>query len=347
MTEGVSTAVGNTHEEIHPLKRLVMAFPIALVASLILSACGTTGIDGSAVSISPSPSVAPSVEPSSQPSLTPPLEAAIETGPGPISLAATSESIWVELHRADRVARIDPATNEQVEVTDVPVHCGLAASGESVWATIAKQDTVTRFAASTGEAVESFHVTAACGVVVAGDTAWVTSPGDGAVYLLQEGSAEPIRKIDVAPDLFDLALDETSAWVTSESEDGTLWRIDRATSAVTRVGKFPGVDAAEVAFGSLWLTSRQTSQLWKLNRADGSILGQLRLLDPVGVAAGGDALWIALLGGGVIVLDPATLEVLSQKTLPNGYLGPPVYAFGSLWASALEDNLVLRVRVED
>jgi hypothetical protein len=183
-------------------------------------------------------------------------------------------------------------------------------------------------------------------VAVDGNTAWVTSPGDGAVYLLQEGTAEPIGKIDAAPDIFDLALEEGSAWVTSESEDGTLWRIDRATYAATRVGKFPGVDAAEVAFGSLWLSSRQTSQVWKVDLRDGSILGQIKLLEPAGLAAAGDALWISLLGGELVVLDPATLAIRSEERLPYGFYGSPVYAFGSLWVSALEQDVVLRVGVE-
>lgn len=317
------------------------------ITTLILAACGTSGIDGSAVSISPSPSVAPSVEPSSQPSLTPPLEAVIETGPGPITLTATSESVWVELHRGDVLARIDPATNQQVEVTDVPVHCGLAASGESVWATIAKANKVTRFDVGTGEAVESWDLAAACGVTAEGDTAWVTSPADAAVYVLQEGVAEPIHRIDVAPDIFDVALDETSAWVSSESDGGTVWRIDRATYLATLVGKFPGVDAVEVAFGSVWLTSRPQSHLWKLDPADGTVLGQLDLREPSGVVAIGDALWITLYQTGLVQLDPATLEIRSEQQLPYGYLSPPLYAFGSLWASALEANKVLRIRVAD
>lgn len=313
---------------------------------LILAACSASGTGGSALNISPSPSLAPSVEPSSQPSLKPPLEAVIETGPGPITLAATSGSIWVELHRADRVARIDPATNQQVEVTDVPVHCGLAATGETVWATIAKQNKVTRFDASNGQAVESWDVPAACGVTAEGDTAWVTSPDDGAVYVLQEGVAEQIKRIEVAPDSFDVALDETSAWVTSESDGGTVWRIDRATYEATLVGKFPGVDAVEVAFGSVWLTARPTSHVWKVNPADGSIVGQLDLLEPAGVVAVGESLWVMLYGTGLVQLDPSTLEILSEERLPYGFLGPPVHAFGSVWSSALEANKVVRVRLD-
>jgi len=317
------------------------------ITTLILAACSASGTSGSAASISPSRSVAPSVAPSSQPSLTPPLEAVIKTGPGPITLAATSQSIWVELHRHDLVARIDPATNQQMEITDVPVHCALAASGETVWATIAKLNKVTRFDAGTGKAVESWDVPAACGVTAEGDTAWVTSPAAGAVYVLQEGVAEPIHRIDVAPDIFDVALDETSAWVSSESDLGTVWRIDRATYQATLVGNFPGVDAVEVAFGSVWLTSRPQRHLWKLDPADGTVLGQLDLREPSGVVAIGDALWITLYQTGLVQLDPATLETRSQQPLPYGYLGPPVFAFGSLWASALEADKVIRIRVEE
>lgn len=263
-------------------------------------------------------------------------------------LAATSESVWVELHRSDRVARIDPGTNQQVEVLDVPSHCTIAASDENVWATIAKRSLVTHFAASTGEVVESFDVPDACGLAVDGDTAWVTSPGEGAVYVLREGQAEPIRRIVVAPLIFDIFLDETTAWLTSESGGGVLWRIDRATYEVTRVGEFPGVgaDPSEIAFGSLWLMSRTRGYLWKVDPSDGSILGQLDLRQPSGAVAVGDALWITLYGGTLLELDPETLEVRSEQRLEYGSLGPPLHAFGSLWISALENNVVLRIPVD-
>ena len=83
---------------------------VAGVMAIVLAACGTTGSGGSAAGITPSPSIAPSASASPEPF----AEAIIETGPGPIVLTATSESIWVELHRADQVARIDPGTNELV-----------------------------------------------------------------------------------------------------------------------------------------------------------------------------------------------------------------------------------------
>ena len=216
-----------------------------------------------------------------------------------------------------------------------------------MWATIAKESLVTRFAAATGEAVESWDVPDACGLTVEGNTAWVTSPGDGHVYVLQEGSPEPIQRIEVAPSIFDIALDETSAWVQSESEGGTLWRIDRATGLATMVGSFFGADAIEIAFGSVWLTARDQDHLWKLNPADGSVLGELDLIAPSGVAAAGDALWITLLSGGLVEINPDSLEGLSEEHLSYPYFSPPIYAFGSLWVSALENNEVLRIRIGD
>jgi hypothetical protein len=314
------------------------------VSALMLAACSAAGIGGSVVSISPSASSEPT--PSAEPSLNPAVEALVATGPGPIGLAASSESIWVELHRSDRVARIDPKTNEQVEITDVPVHCGLAASAEGIWATYHKLNRVTHIAAKAADGVESFDVPGACGLAVEGDAAWVASPDDGTVFILKAGVAKPLQRIKVAPMIFDLALDKKTAWVTSESDGGTLWRIDRSTYEATRVGDFAGLDTAEVAFGSLWLTSRSLNHLWKVDLADGSVQGELDLLDVGGVVAVGETLWVTL-HGGLVELDPATLDLQKQEHLPYPYLGPPVYAFGSVWVAALENDVVVRLRVSE
>ena len=312
------------------------------ISTLVVTACGAPGTGSSAATNSPTPS------PSVSSSATSPSGEIIVTGPGPISLAATSESVWVELHRADSVARIDPGTNQQVEVLDVPSHCTIATADESVWATIARRSLVTHFAASSGEVIETFDVPDACGLAVDGDTAWVTSPGEGAVYVLQEGQAEPIQRIVVAPLIFDIVLDETTAWLTSESGGGVLWRIDRATYEVTRVGEFAGVgaDPSEIAFGAIWLMSRPRGNFWKVDPADGSILGQVVLRQPSGAIAVGDALWITLYGGTLLELDPETLEIRSEQRLQYANLGPPLYAFDSLWISALENNVVLRIPLD-
>jgi glutamine cyclotransferase len=320
---------------------------ITWVAGLILAACAGTSVTPSAVSISPSPSIKPSPSTPVGPAPVPPTEALVPTGDGPIALAASSASVWVELHREDRVARIDPNTNQQVEALDVPTHCALGASGDDVWTTIAKENLVTHFSASTGETLDTFQIDGACGIAVEGDTAWVESTAEGAVYVLQEGVAEPIQRIEVTPDPFDIVLDDTAAWVTSEAGGGTLWRIDRATYKGSLVGTFPGIsfDSVEVVFGAVWLNARERDHIWKLDPSDGSVLAEADALAPSGVVAFGDSLWATLVDGGLVEFDPATLEQLSAQRLQYGSLGPPLYAFGSLWVSALENNTVLRVNV--
>src|SRR5687768_17104860 len=61
-----------------------------------------------------------------------PVIATVDTGQGPISLTATDDGVWVELHRENRVARIDPETNEQATpLLDVSVHCDIEAAPDS------------------------------------------------------------------------------------------------------------------------------------------------------------------------------------------------------------------------
>jgi len=136
------------------------------------------------------------------------------------------------------------------------------------------------------------------------------------------------------------------AWGIGKDGGGTLWRIDRATYEATRVGQFPGLDSVAVAFGSLWLTSRSQSHVWNLDPADGTVLGQLDLPEPSGVVPVDDALWITTYDGGLVQLDPATLSIRSERKLQYAALGPPIYAFGSLWVSALENDAVLRISLD-
>lgn len=42
-------------------------------------------------------------------------------------------------------------------------------------------------------------------------------------------------------------------------------------------------------------------------------------------------------------IDPKTLDELSSVDLGHRSLQPPISAFGSLWTSALEENVVLRI----
>src|SRR5688572_4002861 len=128
-----------------------------------------------------------------------PVIATVDTGQGPISLTATDDGVWVELHRENRVARIDPETNEQATpLLDVSVHCDIEAAPDSVWATIFDGNTVTRFDSTTGEVLQLFAIEGPCAVGVEGRSAWVTSPSTGTLYRLVEGRDQHVEEYQIA-----------------------------------------------------------------------------------------------------------------------------------------------------
>ena len=66
----------------------------------------------------------------------------VETGGGPGILAATDDTLWIELHRASHLARLDPETMTVELLTDVPAHCFISAADGVVWTTIHRENLV-------------------------------------------------------------------------------------------------------------------------------------------------------------------------------------------------------------
>jgi len=299
--------------------------PVALLAGL-LAGCQDDGDDGKSSS---------------------PVIATISAGQGPIILAATDDSVWVELHREDRVARIEPQDNKpESPLPGVPVHCDIQAAEESVWATIHAQNLVTRFDAETGEVLQQVPIEGPCLMEVDGRSVWITSPDTGRLHRLVEGRDNPVESYDVGDAPFDMAATEDSMWITSEADGGVLRRFDLAAHEVTTVGAFPLVDTVVLASGYLWLLARDAGRIWKLDPSTGRVLDQSKLsLLPTGLVEHEELVWLTSQEGVLTSIDPETLEVVSDADLGHLTLGPPIFAFGSLWTSALDENLVLRVDV--
>ena len=86
--------------------------------------------------------------------------------------------------------------------------------------------------------------------------------------------------------------------------------------------------------------------LWKADPKDGRMLESAEVRRPSGMLEYDGKLWVTTLDGELIAFDPDTLEAVSRTNLGYVWLGPPVFAFDSLWVSALEDNVVLRIDPE-
>src|SRR5687767_15022960 len=136
--------------EISSYKRLCFTLSTLIIASMISAACAsgaistspTTGVDTKvmtqvstqALVSTPEPlateSSIPTVAQPTATASTPGILAIVPVADGPIILAATAHSIWVEAHRANIVTRINPSQNKEVaRLKDAPVHCNVVSGG--------------------------------------------------------------------------------------------------------------------------------------------------------------------------------------------------------------------------
>lgn len=320
----------------------------ALVSSCASSPVASAGADAESEApqtLAPA-SGAPSV--TAVPTPESPVLAIIKTGTGPNVLAASEDAIWVELHREDVVARIDPASNAQVAVTDVPAHCSITTSWDDGWATIASGSTLTRFALDSGEVLDAISIPDVCGVAAGSDgRVWVTSPGTGDIYEVVAGASEPERSVPVGPMIFELTVLPDAVWVAGEDAGGTVYRVEMATGEVTVTQQLRGVDQVRLLFGALWASARFGNHVWKLDPVTGEILGDATLDTPSGLVEAGGSVWATTQTGDLVEIDPETMEFRSTQPLGYQALAVPILAFGDLWVSALEDNVVLRVDIPD
>lgn len=264
-------------------------------------------------------------------------------------LAPSSTSLWVELHREDTVSRIDPETNEEVEKfnDELYAHCQvLSGADDAVWLSIAKRSYVTRIDGKTGAQLDRVVVQDGCSLALDtdGEGVWVVGPSTGDVSLVRPGEEQETETHRVAKGLGAVAVVDDALWFSSEGRTGTVLRMDRATHQVSNaVSEYPLADSVVAAFDGLWVSSRQSNLVWKADPADGRMLDSAQVRRPSGMLEYDGKLWVTTLDGDLIALDPGTLDVVSRTNLGYVWLGPPVFAFGSLWVAALEDNLVLRV----
>ena len=125
-------------------------------------------------------------------------------------------------------------------------------------------------------------------------------------------SGAPQRASELAAVPSDIAAGLGSEWVTSY-DDGTLIRIDPATSAVTQtvsVGR--GASGVAIAAGDAWVADTLDDQVARVSGATDEIVQRTRVgQGPGGVAAGDGAVWVANDGSGTVTrIDPLSGTVL-------------------------------------
>ena len=344
------------------MKSLTRVFTILVIFSLLAAGCGAPAAATPVVAqpATPVPTSAPLATATSVPTVVPPTATASTSGilavvpvaRGPITLAATSDAIWVESHRLNIVTRIDPFQNKEVaRLKDAPVHCSVVSGGGFVWASQANADTgagrVTKIDPASGAVVGSLELGTACGVSADNTDLWVTSPMLSQAVRYDAATLQERAVIPLGKDVFEIKIGPEAVWASGESGGGMVWRIDPATKQV--VASINLSDSTPIgllaAFGSVWVGSRGNGVVYRIDPATNTVAETIKVNDSIGgIGVGPDAIWASGFGDGTIYrIDPATNSVSGSLSTTYGNLGPPLAAFDSIWVAALDQDVVLRI----
>ncbi len=332
------------------MKALAYRFIIIVLSSVRVSGCGTTRAS------TPVSTEAPLAAASSIPTIVQPkvtdlpsgILAIVPVANGPLTLAATEDTVWVESHRSNIVTRVDPSEDREVaRLENVTVHCMVVSGGGFAWAADVQQGKITKFDPVSGTILGTIEIPDPCGLAADDNDLWVTRPDLAQAERYDVATLEKRAVIPLGPRVSGIAIGPDAIWASGEADGGTVWRIDPATNQVVASIRAPGAEPVGllVAFGSVWTGSRTKGLIYRIDPSSNAITETIKVGYSVGgIGVGPDAIWASGFGNGTIYrIDPATNSVSGTLSTSFGNLGGPLVAFDSIWVGALDRNVVLRI----
>jgi streptogramin lyase len=277
------------------------ARPVRALAPLIVIAL--TGCAQGSASATPKGSVpaTATASPAPTPGAYGGATAVIPMAGGPRGVAWAGGAIWVASGLGNLLQRVDPATNEVVAEIDVGLRpITLVTVGDELWVSVLNGDDVTddelvRIDTATNEATSRVLVPVHHNIAVGGGLIWV------------------------------------------QDTNGQLRSVDPATGVVTDVVATGIGPVALAASEDAVYGIRSTGAAWRWPIGGGGLgEGQLGTLVPgrSRVAANDAGVWVAV-PGKVLALDPASLAIRSELSLPKMSLVNDLWLDGtSIWLSA-------------
>jgi streptogramin lyase len=265
-------------------------------------------------------------------------------------LAAEAGSLWVR--RAQGIVeRIDPATNSVVTSVKVEVVAsrgcsGLGAGEGAVWSCVG-EGAVARIDPASSTVVATVEVAKAADqtvIPVTSGHAWVLSEGGQVLIGVSTEDNAVHQRVELDSPCTDVAAGAGALWVVCFTA-GQVLRVDPEEAAVTaRIGGLPAArtlaaaDAVYVGFadGIARIDPTTNEVTAAVDVPAGAFLA--------GIAATPDDVWVHLTRTFLQRLDPTTLEVTEVLLAPEPSGGSVLAAYGSVWATAVKDAALYRVR---
>ncbi|HVE24407.1 MAG TPA: hypothetical protein VNC22_03340 [Sporichthya sp.] len=277
------------------------------------------------------------------------VQARLDLTVGPDWLAVGAGSLWV---RTDSgiVYRIDPTTNTvaaRIPIADGSTEnlCqGLAADDTAVWSCAPDGDIV-RIDPRTNTVVATIGVgksTDQGPIPVAFGHVWVLT-GDGSHLVGIAGDAAD-ETVDLGARCSNVSATATSLWLACLADDQVV-RVDPTSGRVTT--RLTGFDTPRLVSGSggtVWVSF--LGGLAQIDEATAAVRTVTAVFvgPQAGLFADADGVWVRDQGLFLARVDTAG-HVVDEMSVPEQSGGSVLEAFGSLWATAYDDEVLYRLRL--
>jgi len=163
---------------------------------------------------------------------------------------------------------------------------------------------------------------------------WVVDADHSTLSRIDEETKERLPIGGLGSDLSDVAYGFGSVWVAG-GNDGTLVRLDPRHNGAEQIplgGSRQPVFSVRVGAGAVW--AMRGSDVLRIDPDRNEVTGRRAVVQPQGIAAGHDSLWVTTLDERILRIHAQTMKlVYSEDVSRNCYF--PLVAAGSLWAVAV------------
>ncbi len=318
---------------------------LLLLAAASAAVVGWTG--GSSRSIVALPNSVAVVDPTTNL-----VTAAVPVAGVPTRFAAAAGLLWVGSDDSGRVSAFDPVTRQIGKVVAAGFPTDLAIGEGAIWVVDARSGLLSRVDPTYGIEVPPIRVTASnpaydisresfdpVSVAVGFGSVWVT---DGTHTLVRvDPRTSKVERIDLRTPLDGVTVGPDAVWVVSGASS-TAIRLDRVGRVTGRIAivSAPGFESpyplqVRVGEGYVWVLNGNTATVTKIDPVQLTVSTTISIgidTDPVRLAVGGGAVWVANRDGTLWRIDPRTN---APTTIPVGHsLRDVAVVGGSVWVTA-------------
>jgi glutamine cyclotransferase len=316
----------------------------ALLLVLALAACGGRSDSHGAATPPPAPVVVPS--PAADVAVEPVASRTLQRAevPGrPDYLAAGRDAVWSKTE-SGALVQFDPRTAAVVRTVQATQGLcqGLGVRGDDVWT--CDGNNVVRLDARTGRLDPVVNVAkhrSQTRIGITADRIWVLLTDGTRLASVDPRTRAVTMTVELGAPCIDLDVTDSRIWVICPST-GELLRVTPEGSVAGRTGGLPEATSVVATSGAVWVGYRDG--LAKVG-PDGRVLGAVAVVPgrEAGLSADATGVWVRSGDRFLRRVDAATLQLTDEVSAEEGG-GSVLLAFGAVWASIYDKDLVYRLR---